>query len=310
VSFSGLAISLFRQLPPRLRERIKLVIGAGGHGKSFVDALRARQLAHSWKHPDALFPIVEEIIDTTGRRSLDGCRVMEYGSGFLMAEPLIYSMFGAAEVHAVDYLPLLQGDAFRTYAQEVDWRRYAEQVSERRGRDNVEGWISRLEHAARSPGDGWFQQLGIRYVAPFDILAGDPPAHGYDLIVSRSTLEHVPPELAQDIVTKLAALVKPGGAMYHYIHLADHRDIEGAPYAFLADGTDYQPAQHDLRGNRMRASDWNKIFAAIGGFAWNETAGTDDPALMPEQIGQQLRHYSRDDLLVSHYTIWGTRDAA
>lgn len=300
-------ISMFRLLPPQLRERLKLVLGAGGHSKSFIDALRARQLGQSWKHPDHLFPVIRQIIETTDTKSLEGKRVMEYGSGFLMAEPLIYSMLGAKEVHAIDYLPLLQDDAFRAYAQDIDWNRYPEFRADGANSANAKARISRLGIALQSSNNKWFEQLGIRYVAPFDILANAPPAEGYDLIVSRSTLEHVPANIAQEIVTRLAALVKPGGTMYHYIHLADHRDIEHDPYAFLAADSDYLPSQHDIRGNRLRASEWQKIFASIEGFQWKQTGGSDDPALLPAHLAEPFKAFARDDLLINHFTIYGKR---
>ena len=51
--------------------------------------------------------------------------------------------------------------------------------------------------------------------------------------------------------------------MVHNIHLEDHRDIDGAPFAFLAADTDWTEADYDSRGNRLRASDWVRIVAAI-----------------------------------------------
>jgi Methyltransferase domain len=306
MNLSELPFRLFKSLPPRLRERIKASLGAGGHARSFVNAWRARRLRTTWKEPKSIVSAVENIMDTIGRRSLDRCRVMEYGSGYLLAEPLVYAMFGATEIHAVDYVALLQDDAFRAYAAETDWRQFAGAVAQRRGPAAAAGWFDKLSDALSLPGKDWFHHLGIRQIAPFDILVTDPPARDYDLIVSRSTLEHVPESLAPAILARLAASVKPGGAMYHYIHLADHRDIDRDPLAFLAADDDYSAAQHDLRGNRMRASDWRSIFQALD-FDWTERVAADPADRLPATLADRFRGYDCDDLRVTHYTVHGHR---
>jgi len=231
---------------------------------------------------------------------------MDFGSGLLLADAFVYAMFGAAEVHAVDYEPLLQATTFRQYAAQHDWQRFSSFLADRIGRKSAEDWFGRREEALNDPSGDWFAKLGIRYIAPFDVLAEPPPAKSYDLIASRSTLEHIPAHLAAAMLDRLAQLVAPGGAMYHYIHLADHRDIVGDPYGFLAEHDDYAPSQHDVRGNLLRASDWRAIFAKLN-FAWSEAAHADDATLFPKKLAPRFRAYDRADLLVNHYIVYGYR---
>jgi hypothetical protein len=297
---------IFRKLPPRLRERVKAALGAAGHAHSFVNSWRARRLRETWKQPKSIVSVVEAMLDAVGCRSLDGYRVMEYGSGYLLADPLVYTMFGAKEVHAVDYVRLLQDKVFRDYARDTDWRPFAGAIAERRGRAAAAAWFDNLSEALSHPGKDWFRGLGISYIAPFDILVDDLPERDYDLVVSQSTLEHAPEDLAASIVARLAAGVKSGGAMHHYIHLADHRDIGGNPLAFLSAADDYSSSQHDLRGNRMRASDWRGIFSALD-FDWSERTKAATPDRLPASIADRFRGYDRDDLLVVDYTVHGHR---
>jgi hypothetical protein len=296
----------FRLLPARYREQIKEVMGGAGHVQSVFNPSRARRLARTWRRPEALIRDAAAILDALGKRSLHGCRVLDFGSGLLLADAFAYAMFGAVEVHAVDYKPLLQTRVFRQYAIKGAWERFSSPVSGRVGQKAAEDWFRRLADALKDPSKHWYTKLGIRYIAPFDLLAEPAPPENYDLIASRSTLEHIPAHLVATISERLALLVKPGGAMYHYIHLADHRDILGNPYGFLAEDNDYSSSQHDLRGNRLRASDWRRVFSRLN-FEWSEAAHTDDVRLFPKNLAPRFRACDREDLLINHYIVYGYR---
>ena len=94
--------------------------------------------------------------------------------------------------------------------------------------------------------------------------------------------------------------------MYHYVHLADHRDIAHAPHAFLDADDDYRATDHDARGNRMRASDWRAIFNTLPKFCWHERTRPEAADRLPKQLAERFRAYDRDDLAITHYSIWGT----
>jgi Methyltransferase domain len=300
---SDFVVSAFRLLPARFREQLKAKVGAAGHTASVVDAWRARRLARTWKRPDAVVVDMLEILDGIGRKSLNGCRVMDFGSGILPADAFGYSMFGASEVHAVDYTPLYQDRAFRNYVAQGDWRQFLPPLTERCGQSAAEDWLRRVSLAIDDKGSQWFHHVGLRYVAPFDLLKDAPPAPSYDLIASRSTMEHVSEDLAAAMVARMAQLVAPGGAMHHHIHLDDHRDISGNPYAFLSADDDYSPAQHDTRGNRLRASDWRRIFAQVHCFTCKETLLFKSSAFLPNVLAPRFRDYDPDDLRVTAYIV-------
>ena len=136
-------------------------------------------------------------------------------------------------------------------------------------------------------------------------LAASPLAgESFDLISSLSVLEHVPPAVAPALLTNLLAMLRPGGTMVHNIHLEDHRDIDGASFAFLAADTDWTEADYDSRGNRLRASDWVRIVAAIPGAA----AARVEPlfkagALLPADIDLAFRSYDPADLRTSRIIL-------
>lgn len=299
-------VAAFRRLPPRWRERIKRLAGMAGHGRGPLDGWRARRLGAGAKRPELVARHMANLIGSLGWPSLAGREVMEYGSGYLLAEPLAASLFGAGRVDAMDYTALLDRKALRHYAAGADWRPAIALAAGRVGTAAAEAWRGRLESALAAGGHDWHRHLDVHYHAPFDILADPPFGRTYDLIHSRSTLEHVPSNQASAILARLGALVRPGGAMFHYIHLEDHRDFDD-PFAFLAQGSDYSASDHDRRGNRLRASDWRAVFSALPGFDWRFLEQSKDAALLPALIAPELRHYSPDDLRVVHFTAIGRR---
>jgi len=114
----------------------------------------------------------------------------------------------------------------------------------------------------RMPGpDGAGAQVRIRGLdvqdeRPFESLEGP---HDLDLVFSTSVLEHVAEPRA--VVARMHDLLRSGGHAWHCIDLRDHRDF-GKPLDFLR-LTAHEYATIDTE-NRLRASEWQALFAAQG----------------------------------------------
>lgn len=305
-SLGELAIAAFRRLPPYWRERLKILIGSAGHARGPLDDWRASRLAVGAKRPLLVARHLDGTITGLGWPSLSGKRVMDFGAGYLLAEPLALTLFGAAEVAAVDHTPLLRAKPFRDYAEQADWREVMDLATVRLGRPWADAWRERLRLALATGRPDWFADLGIRYRAPYDALTECSDDATFDLIHSLSTLEHLPPDRAPAIISRLGAMTRAGGAMYHYIHLEDHRDFAN-PFAFLTAGSDYRSTDYDRRGNRLRAADWREMFSAVPGFEWRFHEQRKDPALLPASVAPEFAHHSPDDLRVAHLTAIGHR---
>jgi hypothetical protein len=285
----GVATVVFRTLPPRLRERIKSTIGATGHSRSWLDGYRAHRLGRTWKQPSRVMADLLEVAYNLGWKSFGGKRIMDYGCGILPADALGYAMLGAREVVAVDYTPLLQPAAFRRYASSRYWLGMSL------------GCSGRLSDALKSNAADWYSGIGIRYVAPYDLVKDLSIAEPFDLIASRSTLEHLPADAVAELLQHMSLVSR---AQYHNIHLADHRDIDGDPYGFLRLGNDWNPTQHDTRGNRLRASDWSRLFAATG-LKGKEMTLASDFKLFPSKRDPVFANHSYSDLLATSYIVYG-----
>jgi SAM-dependent methyltransferase len=251
-------------MPPRLRERVKAALGALGHEPGWVDRLRARNLARTRKKLDVLVDDILERMDVAQFASFRGKACLEYGSGHLLSEALLYHLAGAASVVATDHFRLLQAPEVPLALEGVD----AETLVAKLTRWDDPASIRRRLEALRQRTD-WspagLQEIGISYVAPFDMTAAPLAEASFDMISSLSVLEHVPVAAAPALLAHLTAMLRPGGIMVHNIHLEDHRDIDGAPFAFLAADSDWTEADHDSRGNRLRASDWLRLVEAAPG---------------------------------------------
>jgi SAM-dependent methyltransferase len=91
---------------------------------------------------------------------------------------------------------------------------------------------------------------------PFETL--DVPGD-LDLVFSTSVLEHVAEP--RKVVARMFELLRPGGHAWHNIDLRDHSDF-GKPLDFLR----MAPEQYAAIAteNRLRASDWDRLFAEQG----------------------------------------------
>ncbi len=82
-----------------------------------------------------------------------------------------------------------------------------------------------------------------------------------DFIFSNAVLEHVPTSDVIPLLKNLEKDLTPNGVMIHCIHLEDHKDTETAPFDFFsAPEKTFGPEMQGIMGNRIRASEWMKIF--------------------------------------------------
>jgi hypothetical protein len=117
----------------------------------------------------------------------------------------------------------------------------------------------RLAQIARTSADGCectIDGLEVHDEVPFEDAA---IAGRVEFIFSSSVLEHV--MKPQEVVARTFSLLERGGSAWHSIDLRDHRDF-AKPLAFL-EMTAEEYAAVDTE-NRLRASDWDAIFADAG----------------------------------------------
>lgn len=298
---------LKRLVSPRSKERLKALMGALGHRPGWAQRVRARRYATGMKRLDHVAAWFLPRLRQAGIESLRGARVMEFGAGHLLSEPIICWLAGASHVEANDYFPILQpGEIGRSVAS-ADLARLE---------SLMDGWGDPAERRARldallggaTRSLAGLERLGIVYVAPLDLSRPHPEPGSFDLINSLSVLEHVPPAAAPAILANLHAALAPGGRMIHNIHLEDHRDFENAPFAFLAADSDYREGDADARGNRLRASDWLAMAEALPGAEVTVNLRAErDVALLPRRLDPLFAGRDPRDLATGGLDICITR---
>jgi SAM-dependent methyltransferase len=257
------ATRLIRLLPPTVRERLKARLGGLGHGPGLAQALRGMRDSRGRKRLDRVAPDVARLL-LQANTDVVGRKAMSFGAGHLADEALALFLAGAEEVLAVDYFPIVGWThaerAFRLAPPEA----LVNALLPVAPAETIRARHAQLHNLHRWTTDS-LGALGIIYRAPVDFAESVPFPDRLDWIMSRSVLEHLPPDRAGDILLNVFRCLRPGGIMSHGVHLEDHRDFAGAPHAFLAADTDWTPAQADTRGNRLRPSDWRRLARALPG---------------------------------------------
>lgn len=297
--------SLFRLLPPLLRESIKSLFSASGHRKSVLDKLRAISHAAGKKRIDKVTKrVIDEIEVANLSNFLSQKRCMEFGAGYMPSELIVYLALGANEVVAVDLNPIARLNYLEKSISNApkDWLK-------KLGKLDVDINLN-LESINRFNLNDVVSSGRLSYVAPFDMSEKNFESEPFDFIHSVSVLEHLPTLLVRKIVDNLCKSLSQGGVMIHNIDLTDHRDAEHNPFDFLRSNTTYKPlVDYDTRGNRLRLHEWMDIFSGIQGFTTSCIASKSLPlGFSVMDLGVDFKNLPMVELCRSEITLMTTRN--
>lgn len=183
---------------------------------------------------------------------LAGRSVLEYGPGDTLGVALLLYAYGAADVHCVDRFPLQRQSSAVT--------------------DVYARLLARLDGIARTraaeafmvPGDpaSGFRREAIEYHVTPDGLIQQHAC--YDLVLSRSVLEHVNdlPATLRDI----AAALKPEGVSLHKVDLKSHGLDRYRELDFLTWPDGWYDTMYGAKGfpNRHRLDDYRRLVPQAG----------------------------------------------
>jgi SAM-dependent methyltransferase len=242
-------------------------------------------------------------------RSLEGASVLEVGSGWQPLIPALYSLAGAGRVYLTDLNRLCVPASFHSALQSL--RAYKKLILERipigeKAFDEALAW---------EPEDGLeegFRRLRLVYLAPCDCRRLRLPASSLDVVTSRAVLEHIPPDVIQDIFHESFRLLKPDGLACHIIDNSDHWQhvdtrisrinfLKFSDFAFkltCINSLNYQ--------NRLRHSEYRRMFLNSGFTLLRDEPDVDSASLamlntLP--IISRFRTFTREDLAAttSHF---------
>jgi SAM-dependent methyltransferase len=227
---------------------------------------------------------------------------MEVGSGWQPLIPIIYSLAGSARVYLTDLNKLLRVDTFRAALESLRANRQT----------LLEGLKidpKTLDHALREDTaasmEGRLRELNLFYMAPCDCRKMDLPASSLDVVTSRACLEHVPPDVIQDIFHESFRLLKKGGVMCHIVDHSDHwehmdKSITRVNFLQYSESlfrwTCINPLNYQ---NRLRHPQYIEMLVKAGFRLVRENHKVDQPSLeaIPRMsLPERFRRFSPEEL--------------
>ena len=201
---------------------------------------------------------MDAAIEVLGRPASE-LSVYEFGVGSDLIGPLTFLARGVRRQVVVDQSPLL-----RPRLVESALRRFGDP------RQSVTLPVPpRLDCRSRRHLVHHLATVGIDYRAPVDARATGLPSASMDLIVSNSTMEHVPRSDLPALVAECMRLLKPSGVMSFRIDYEDHYAIHDrslSSYNFLRfSDREWRKYNSALQyQNRLRHSDYVSLFERLG----------------------------------------------
>lgn len=138
---------------------------------------------------------------------------------------------------------------------------------------------------------------GVEYRAPLDAVELTQGPERFDLILSYTVLEHVPPRELPGLLAATGKLLAPGGVALHFVDLEDHLDPSADPFAFLAPAENWDDDHCGVRGNRLRYAEWQRLFDSPSELKWEfPYVAVRHDAPLPSVIDPAVIHIDEDDL--------------
>jgi len=268
-----------------------------------VTTFQSRKLATTTKRLDICAAQFAFVLQSAGIKSIKGRRCVEVGAGWVLSHSVVMHLLGASETVGTDLEPLAHPESLKVAVRNSVKSIVRDILSPFEDHSQLR---ERLNHlvSMHSFSLANLASLGIKYLAPFDLTTRRLPGE-YDFVYSNAVLEHVPAEDLKPLLHNLVASLAPGGTMIHCIHLEDHKDLERAPFAFLsADARHFGRTVQASRGNRVRSSEWKRIFDNLEGvrcrpmYEWRR-----DDVPLPSRVDPSVVYADEEDLRVSHLGV-------
>ena len=251
----------FRRLPPSWRTGIKRSLGVQGHGRGKLDWLTARKDALGKKRLDRALAGVVNSLGPELVPTVAGKVCIDFGAGYVPTDGVALWILGADRVYGIDYNDIAKPKEVARAILTADWADLERQLETLA--INTQDWRKRLDEVKR-----WADSAvanfppGYTYLAPLDVIASPSNVPAYDLVLSTSVLEHIPPSKLVPLLDALQVRAREDAVHVHRVDLRDHRDFVNNPYGFLASDSDFDAeADADSRGNGMVLIDWQELLA-------------------------------------------------
>jgi SAM-dependent methyltransferase len=245
---------------------------------------------------------------------LKGVTVLEVGSGWQPMIPVLYSLAGASRVYLTDLNVLLRPDTFSAALHALRTQRPLIV-------NDLKVDAEMLDHALREDPAGSMkerlEELHLVYLAPCDCRKLALPAESLDVVTSRACLEHIPPDVLQDIFHESYRLLKHGGLACHWVDPSDHwehqdKSLSRVNFLKYSDAlfrwTYINPINYQ---NRLRHPEYVELLGKAGFRLVREERKVDEASLrsLPHmRIAERFRRFSYEDLATVDSLLLAIKD--
>lgn len=199
--------------------------------------------------------------------SLAGRQTVEIGTGWRMSLPLALHLLGSGRCVTFDVTQHCR-------AREVMRSARALLPPLRDAFSHDQGTVASIDHRwSRLEGLGWsdfLEAAGITYRAPANAAnTGLDPA-SRDLVFSRATLQHIPPDMLTRIFVEARRVLRAGGLMWHRLGLTDQLSLfdRGLPrihyLSYSEEHWERLAGNRYAYSNRWRISDYVRLAEEAG----------------------------------------------
>jgi SAM-dependent methyltransferase len=161
------------------------------------------------------------------------------------------------------------------------------------------------------------KELHLVYLAPCDCRSLSLPADSLDVVTSRACLEHIPPDVLQDIFHESYRLLKRGGLACHWVDPSDHwehqdKSLTRVNFLKYPDAlfrwTSINPINYQ---NRLRHPEYVEMLGKAGFRLIREERQVDEASLrsLPHiRIAKRFRRFSYEDLATIDSLLLAIKD--
>jgi SAM-dependent methyltransferase len=179
--------------------------------------------------------------------------VLELGSGWLPVVPLLFYLAGAERLLLTDIQRLMDERTVEEAKRTL--RESATKVADKLGL---------AEGEVRARLDRPFPHDYFVPWNPRDLADGS-----VDVVISRTVLEHIPPDVLEGYMPEFARILRPGGMMCHVIDNSDHwehhdKSISRLHFLRYEEGLLWRTLCVRRYQNRLRHSDYMNLFERHG----------------------------------------------
>ena len=232
---------------------------------------------------------------------------LEIGSGWVLSHALICILLGAKKVFVSDIFSHARPKMLKQCISNSTISVIRDVLSPFEDHERIRKRLEKLKKIKKF-NLNVLKEMGIEYIAPID-FAKEKLNQPVDFIFSNSVLEHVPNKDIFSLLENISSFLNPNGFMLHNIHLEDHNDIENDPFGFLSiDSSKYSCKIQSWRGNRIRLSEWQKLFNSLNKlvshplYSWIR-----EDKNLPKYISQSINNEGVDDLRTSHLCMYSIK---